>query len=466
MKLKDANIALRSAAEAVHAAAKAIEDAPEGADEAALKALDAALEDASAEHARCLANVERAKRTAAGLAVEVPEVEKAEEIRKVEVVEKATEVEKRGAIGAVSLGKDNETVYRADKSTSFFRDMYLMSGVDGEASRASAIDRLQRHRTETLAILAEKRDMTGASTQGGDFLPPIYLADKARNVLTAGRPFANVLPKGNLPEYGTAITIPNLASGLSVATRAGGGSVSETDGVTATISSAITEIAGQIDIERIAIMRSFPGFDTWAYNGLVKRYNAHLDLQLLEGTGTAPQLRGIRAVSGVNTVAYTDGTPTQAELLPKLYDAAQKVASNRLDGMQADMLVAHPRRLAWLAAGLSSTFPLFGQGNAVQTVGNQDKGAVIGALGFEHIVSDANIGVLRGAGTNEDEMYVLHSSDLELMEGPLNSRVFEDVGSGTGTVRLQIFAHVGFLANIFPESITVISGTGLVTPAF
>lgn len=451
MKLNEAQKALRSAAEALRAIAAEIEAADEGADTAAL---EAKLSDAEAEHERCLKNVEKAERVHKAANTEVPEVEKAEERTKTEVVEKVQPVEKSERI---KVGKDNDTIYRADKETSFFRDLYL-SQVKHDAA---ALARLERNQREQI----ELRDMSGASTQGSEFLPPIYLADIARNVLTAGRPFANVVPKRPLPTYGTAIQIPKLTSGVSVANRAGNGSVSETDGVTASVTSTIQELAGQVDVDRIAVMRSFPGLDEWLYSALVKRYNAALDTQLLAGSGSGANLLGLHSVSGVNTVAYTTGSPTAAGLIPKLYDAIQKVAVNRLDGQQADMIVMHPRRAAWIAAGLSTSFPLLQQGGLLQANGQQDEGFA-GTIAGLPVVLDANIAVNYGASTNEDEIYVIHSGDMVLMEGPLNSRVFEDVGSGTGTIRLQLFAHVGFVANLYPESITIVSSTGLVTPTF
>jgi hypothetical protein len=197
---------------------------------------------------------------------------------------------------------------------------------------------------------------------------------------------------------------------------------------------------------------------------LVRRYNAYLDTQLLSGSGTAPQHRGIRAVSSINTVAYTDGSPTAAELVPKIYDAIQKIATNRIEE-QADTLVVHPRRAAWLASNLSSTFPLFQLGNLLQAAGTQDNGMLRSFSGLR-VVIDPSIGITYGASTNEDEIYVVASNDLILMEGPLMARVFEDVGSGTGVIRYQVFAHSAFLSKRYPASITVISGTGLVAPTF
>jgi hypothetical protein len=44
--------------------------------------------------------------------------------------------------------------------------------------------------------------------------------------------------------------------------------------------------------------------------------------------------------------------------------------------------------------------------------------------------------------------------------------VYEDVGSGNGLIRYQVFAHSQFLSKRYPKSITVISGSGLAAPSF
>jgi HK97 family phage major capsid protein len=354
-----------------------------------------------------------------------------------------------------------EHTYAPDnRRVSFFRDQLAARNGDAEAR-----ERLLTNAREVQDMLAlEERDMQNASTQGAEFLPPLYLGDLWVEPSMAGRPFADALPKLPLPPFGTSISIPHLSSGVAVAARADAGTVQETDGVTASITHDVNEIAGQVDIGRIAVMRSDPGLDVIVSRTLVRRYNTYLDTQCLAGTGTAPQHRGIRAVSGANAVSYTDASPTAAECVPTLYNGIQAVATNRIEEF-ADLVVMHPRRAAWLSSNLSSTFPLFQLGSFMQAAGSQASGFVDNFAGLK-VVLDANIGTTYGAGTNEDEIYVVASNDLILQEGPLMSRVFEDVGSGSGLVRYQVFAHSAFLSKRYPKAISIISGTGLVSPSF
>lgn len=367
--------------------------------------------------------------------------------------------------------ESEEKTYRPDRmhEYSFLRDIM--------AAKSGAVDareRLDRNRIEALEHYGwtdrdaenyvEQRDMQALSTQGLEFLPPLYLSGLYVEPNIAGRPLANSLPSMPLPPSGVAITIPKLSSGVSVAARADAGAVSETDGVSATISHDVNEIAGQVDIGRIAVMRSDPSLDVVVVRTLRRRYDAYLDAQLFSGSGTAPQHRGLDNVTSPNVVTFTQATPTAANTLPKLFDAIQQIASNRLE-VYGDLIVMHPRRSAYLNSSLSSTVPVFQQGQLMQAVGTQDQGFAQ-SLGGIPILQDPNITVTAGAGTNEDKIYVLAKEDFILMEGPLMARVYDDVGSGTGIIRYQLFAFSAFLSNRYPKSLTIISGTGLVSPVF
>jgi hypothetical protein len=289
---------------------------------------------------------------------------------------------------------------------------------------------------------AETRDLTTTATAGGGFVPPQYLGELFAALPRASRPFADVVPTRPLPATGMAITIPRITTGTSVAVMTSeNASVNEVDIVEATISVPVRTIAGQQDVSQQLLDRTDPSIDSIIFQDLRNAYDASLDTQLLAGTGSSGQALGIRAVSSVNTVSYTDGSPTAAELVPKIYDAIQKVETTRYQ--PADTIVMHPRRAAWLASNLSSTFPLFQLGSLVQAAGTQDNGMLRSFSGLR-VVLDASIGSTYGAGTNEDEIYVLRAADLILMEGPLQARVLSEVLSGTLTVRIQLFGYVAF----------------------
>ncbi len=362
--------------------------------------------------------------------------------------ESGSEFRKRIVVG------DEPDTYRRDNfgGTTFLRDIYASQKGD-----PSARERLARHQMET-------RDVSSADPGAGVFLPPAYLADMWAELPREQRPFANVIRNMPLIDNGLSITIPRLTTGASVAVQqTEADAPSETDGDGTLLTVGVRTIAGQQDLSIQAFERTDPSFGDVILQDLRNAYDSYLDSQLIAGTGSNAQHLGIRAVTGRNTVTYTDATPTNGELLGKVYDAIQQIA----DGRKAnpDIIVMHPRRAAWMAAGLSSTFPLFQQGQLMQAGGVQD-GGFLQSLGGLRVVIDSNLGTTFGAGTNEDEVFVVRAQDLILMEGPLRVRVLEQTLANSLQIKLQVFAYSAFVSGRQPEAIGHISGTGLVTPVF
>jgi HK97 family phage major capsid protein len=349
---------------------------------------------------------------------------------------------------------DEPLTYRKDNryQVSFVKDIYASQKGDVQAQ-----ERLRRHQMET-------RDVSTADPGAGVFLPPQYLADMWAELPRESRPFANAIRNMPLPDSGLSITIPRLTTGSTVAVQqTEADAPSETDGDGTLLTVGVRTIAGQQDLSIQAFERTDPSFGDVILEDLRNAYDAYLDTQLLAGTGSNAQHLGIRAVTGRNTVTYTDATPTNGELLGKVYDAIQQIA----DGRKAnpDVIIMHPRRAAWMAAGLSSSFPLFQQGQLMQAAGVQDGGFLQSLAGLR-VVIDSNVGVLYGSGTNEDEVYVVRSADLILMEGPLRVRVLEQTLANTLQVKVQVFSYSAFISGRQPEAIGHISGTGLAAPSF
>jgi HK97 family phage major capsid protein len=345
-----------------------------------------------------------------------------------------------------------EWVYRPDTDSSFFRDV-VMSRND-----PAAMERLTLHQAQAL----ETRDVTTADPGGAGFVPPIYLGSAYADLPREGRPFADLVPKMSLPDVGMTVTIPKVQSGTTTAVQAAeADAVSETDIDTQTVTAGLVTIAGMNDVSLQVLERTFPGLDQVIYRDLLADYDEQLDTQLISGSASSGQHRGLSAVSGINTVTWTDSTPTSAEALPKIYDAIQKIASDR--HRNADTILIHPRRAAWLASNLSSTFPLFQQGTLTQAVGTQNGGFPT-SFGGLRVVLDANISTT--IATDQDEMYVLHTPDLLLMEGPAMFVRFDDVLSGTLQVRLRLHGFSFFVPHRQPKAITQIRGAGLAAPTF
>lgn len=353
----------------------------------------------------------------------------------------------------ITIGVEPHT-YRADNAyeVSFFRDVYY-----GQKGDTKAQERLRKHQMET-------RDVSTADPGAGVFVPPVYLGEMWAELPRESRPFANAIRNMPLPASGTSFTVPRLTTGVSVASQSGEATApSETDADGTLLTVQVRTIAGQQDLSIQALERTDPGFDQIVFYDLRAAYDAELDRQLLAGTNSNGEHLGIRAVSNVNTSTYTAATPVVTGLHPKIYDLIQLIADGRK--ANADLIVMHPRRAAWIASALSSTFPLFQQGALMQAGGVQDGGFLQSFAGLR-VVIDSNIATNRGAGTNEDEIYVVRSSDLILAEQPLRVRALEQTLANTLQVKLQVFAYSAFVSGRQPEAIGVLSGTGLAAPTF
>lgn len=366
------------------------------------------------------------------------------------------DAEQRKGFGPrVVIGNEPHT-YRADNAheLSFFRDVYFSQKGDPKAQ-----ERLSRHQMET-------RDVSTADPGAGVFLPPVYLGDMWAELPRESRPFATAIRNMPLPPSGTSFTVPRLTTGVSVASQSGEATApSETDADGTLLTVNVRTIAGQQDLSIQALERTDPGFDQIVFYDLRAAYDAELDRQLLAGTNSNGEHLGIRAVSNINTSTYTAATPVVTGLHPKIYDLIQQIA----DGRKAnpDLIVMHPRRAAWIASALSSTFPLFQQGQLMQAGGVQDGGFLQSFAGLR-VVIDSNIATNYSVGgnTNEDEIYVVRSQDLILAEQPLRVRALEQTLANTLQVKLQVFAYSAFMSGRQPEAIGKLAGSGLAAPSF
>lgn len=443
--VKRAREALNEALRAYQAAAEAIETADADAD---LEPLERAFDDSKAAYEARQVELERAEKLA--------------EVRSLSPVPVPDEKpEERAGSPRISVGNE-EPVYRPDVAVSFFRDMALAKA-DPLAYTAEA-ERLRRHNAQ--ATVEQRADNSTSSTDGGGFIPPVYLGNLYAAKARAGRPFANRVPKMPLPPKGMTMTLPIVTTGVSVASQASENTdLSSTAIVEAVNTVEVNTIGGYVESSLQLLERSEPSIDVVYFNDLIGAYDAELDRQLLAGGGSSGEHMGLRTVTGNIDVTYSDSTPTAAELLPKIYDAAQQVFSNRF--RMANLVVMHPRRAAWMASSLGTSFPLFQQGNLMQAAGTQDNAFATMLAGLE-VILDPNIATTysQSGSTNEDEIYVLHVDDMYLAEGPFRTDVFMEPGSAALTARFRGFSYSAFFCERFPKSIANIIGGGLAAPTF
>ena len=391
-----------------------------------------------------------------------------EEERKSQLTEGALAVKRATArVSSVSEGR----IYEQGNGRSYLQDMarvQLNMDADG-----GSIERLRRHAIDVQADAAnpEFRDLNRTDGTGGYAIPPLWLMSQFVELARAGRAYANVVNGQALPGGTDSINIPKVATGTASAIQtADNAAVQETDLTDTFINAPVRTIAGQQDVAIQLLDQSPVSFDEVIFRDLVADYATKTDLQVISGSGSAGQVTGVRATSGITTVTYTDATPTVAKLYSKVADAVQRVHTLRF--MAPTVIVMHPRRWAYLlAASDSNGRPLVvpdagNPQNAVATLGSVGSQQVVGQMHGLPVITDPSMPTNLGAGTNEDVIHVLRASDILLYESGLRSRVLPDVGSGNLTVRLQVYGYLAFTAARYPASVVEIGGTGLVSPTF
>lgn len=439
--------AYNAARDELHAAADALEAAPDDLDADATDALQERFTAAetAAETARETYDAAKARAERLELAraqAPIPVVPDTPESPRVEV-------------------RSDEAVYRPDRpEASFFADLYEDARGHGDAHA-----RLERHQAQ----MAERYDLNSTDGTGGNYVPPIYLQDEFVALARAGRPFANAVRGMALPPKTDSINIPAMASGTAVAAQADLGSVQETDATDSLITVPVRTIAGQQDFSRQLFDRSTPGIDQIVGADLEAAYATGLDVQTISGSGTAPNARGILNVSGIISVTFTSGSPTVPLLYPKVADAIQQIHTNRF--LSPTAVVMHPRRWAWILAALdSSNRPLvtpYAPQNAAGLLERVGAENVVGGIHGLPVIVDSSIPTNLGAGTNEDRIIVTRLEDLYLFEdsSPYGATYYE-VLSQNLAIRVQRWGYFAFTGERYPKATAVISGTGLVTPAF
>jgi HK97 family phage major capsid protein len=376
-------------------------------------------------------------------------------------IKKHEELEARSAAAAqarkesgVAVVKSEPRTYTERSGNSFIADAFRAQFNNDFEAR----ERLARHQQEERI---ERRDVTSSNFAG--LIVPQYLTDLAAPFARAGRPLADVARKHALPGDGLTLSISKVTTGTAVADQTEGAAVQETNMDDTKLDISVVTIAGQQNVSRQAIERG-TNVDSLVMADLVSAYHTKLDnnvcAELLASAG--------------QSVTYTDASPTVAELYPKLLDAVQKIQTTFFGG--PNVIVMHPRRLAWILAALdSSNRPLAvptpnGPMNAISTGSN---GVVYGNSGYSiagfPVLTDANISITQGAGTNEDTIFIGNTQELHLWEDgsgePMMLR-FEQPKAAELDVTMIVYGYAAYTANRYPNAWAKISGTGLVTPTF
>lgn len=385
----------------------------------------------------------------------------------------------------IRTGNEPRTYTRetARTGTSWFADSYR-SQFSGDRN---ATARLERHARE----VEVEGEMTERAVSTGSFaglVVPQYLVDLAAPVLRAGRPLADIVNHHDLPAEGMNLVIPRGTTGASAAAQtAENTGVSNTDVVWADLTVPVRTIAGREEVSRQSMERGGKA-DEILYLDLARAHAAQLDSQIINGTGSAGQIKGILNTAGIGAATAFGAAAGAANFGRKIAGANTAVASTG-GGIFAKVLVMHPRRWGWLTGEFDSagrpivtanTVPNFNGAGIItkpgETSGSGDSAPYFVGVHSSGLPVLSDVNIPTNVGTlNEDVTLSLDTNELHLWEegnGLPRQLNFEQRQGTQLTIDVVVYSYVAFTAERYPSASAKIggldtgAGNGLIAPTF
>lgn len=360
------------------------------------------------------------------------------------------------------VGQDERT-YRPDedrRGAQFQYDVRAAFLGDYEAR-----DRLARHMQEERVERGQQIRAVGTGAFAGLVIPQ-YLTDLYAPLARANRPFADACRRHTLPPTGMTVEISRITTGSGVDNQAAeNDAATETNMDDTALSIPVRTAAGQQTASRQSIERG-AGVEDVILDDLFRAYGSRVDNTMLN-------VASVGLTNVATTVAYTDATPSTAELYPKVIEGLSGVEAALLDQASGDNLaVMHSRRWYWMQNAMGTSYPLITQpGVVAQTLGaNYAEAYGRGVRGIlpngTPVVVDNNIATTLGGGT-EDEIYLVDRQECHLWEDP-DAPVYiraEQAKAANLGVLMVVYGYYAFTFQRQPHA-RKIAGTGLIAPTF
>lgn len=354
------------------------------------------------------------------------------------------------------------------------RNLSGMGGLNTSATREDAAERLQRYGKEFEveqreappfnSTLLERDNVTG---DFASLVPPQYLLGEYAALLRAGRPTANLVAGMGLPGTGMTMAIPRATAGTTVSTQATQGTNPTTTNMAVSdLTIPVNSFTGRAVLSRQSVERGGVDLDRLTFADLAADAARYMDQQVLYGSGASGNATGLAITGGIIAVAIT--ATTGLDLIKAVANALQSINTQRL--LPGDVILMHPRRWGAMTIAVDTTnrplitvesghLNVFGQGGA--DLVQETVGTLLGVP----VVTDPNLRTNLGAGTNQDEVFVIRRGDSYLWENGVREFVFEQP-VGPAQIQLAVYGNHAFTCGRYPTSVAYISGAGLVPPTF
>jgi HK97 family phage major capsid protein len=255
-----------------------------------------------------------------------------------------------------------------------------------------------------------------------------------------------------LPQGVQSISVPRIATGTTTSTEPDLTAPSNTDFTDALITSPVVLITGESLVSQQLVDQSpaDASTDSVVAADLLSSYNGTLEVQLINGSGSSGQLTGLLNVSGINTITYTDASPTASEMVPFLGQAIAAVAQNRKTTANATF-VTSSSRAAWFVSSEDTAGRPLGLSNAPAS-GQFD------LLTYRTVKTD---NMPRTISSTQEPILFIRGGDCILYESEPTVTVATDQSlSGDLQLRIIYRRYCAFVVR-YPTAVTAVLGSGM-----
>lgn len=217
------------------------------------------------------------------------------------------------------------------------------------ASEAPTEERVMRELSEALQTVekGESRALTGSITLAPTAVATV-LFDKLRAATVMFRAGIRVI---DMPAA-DSVTYPSLTADVAPAFVSEGGTITAGDPTFSSITATPRKLAHLVQVSNEVLDDSTPPLQSVLNDHLLTMLGVKLDAMLLEGDGSAPNIRGLKNVASIQTVAAA--TNGQQPTLDNFADALALLEAVNIPPENV-RIVCHPRNVATLRKIKAST---------------------------------------------------------------------------------------------------------------
>jgi len=348
--------------------------------------------------------------------------------------------------------------YRKNGTESFYGDLFHAK-VHGSREATERLVLNDRYREANYT--AETRAESTIAGAGGEFAPPLWAIQQFVALARPKRTFADLVNNLPLPAGVSSINLPKVNTGSAIALQTQNTGVQVTDITTTSVSTSISTVAGGALISQQMLDQSPIGLDQVITADLARA---------LAGAVDAAVIAAVTAAAG-NAITYTNAAPTSLIFGTYVQQAIDAILTG--DFNNPDAIVMHPARWGRLLAyGDTAGRPLvvpnaaYGRFNQLGTANGVVNQGIAGEYRGVSVYLDPLIPLNLGVGTNQDEVFVLESQQVNLYESVPQIEAFRETYSNQLSLFVRVYEYYGIIANRLPKAISAITGTGMIPGAY